>query len=222
MKGKLLISLSFIICHLSFSPAGAQTLWMTGSAVPGGVQQLTQAADGSYKFAGTLQQGELRLQTTKKATSATRYLTPLLPDAPIANKGLGFTETADPQAPAWQVPFSEDAYRFTVDTQYRQLRGEVFQPWGELFIAGGATEVGWKCEGKMLPDVEEPASFKFQGQDRWGPKALHPYRQDADILSDQQLRTGGTDTKWTISREGTYRITVDVFHETVKAQLVQK
>ncbi len=243
MKGKLLISLSFIICHLSFSPAGAQTLWMTGSAVPGGVQQLTQAADGSYKFAGTLQQGELRLQTTKKATSATRYLTPLLPDAPIANKGLGFTETADPQAPAWQVPFSEDAYRFTVDTRYRQLRGEVFQPWGELFIAGGATEVGWKCEGKMLlmtqdaenpnlwtwegelkrhPNVEEPASFKFQGQDRWGPKALHPYRQDADILSDQQLRTGGTDTKWTISREGTYRITVDVFHETVKAQLVQK
>lgn len=241
MKRNILITLSFIICQLVFCPAGAQSLWITGSAVPGGIQQLTATPDGNFKYAGSLQAGELRVQTTKKAGKDTRYLTPLLPDASIANKGIGYTETTDAEAAGWQVPVSEDRYRFTVNRHVRLLRGEIFQPWGELFIAGGATEVGWKCEGKMLlmkqdvenpclwswegelknhPDVEEPRSFKFQGQDRWNPKSLHPYKQDTDILEDQQMRTGGDDTKWTISREGTYRISVDVFHETVKAEVI--
>ena len=238
----LLISLTFIICHLSFSAARAQSeLWITGSAVPGGIQKLTVAPGHSFKYAGELDAGELRIQTTKKVGKDTRYYAPALPDANIANRGTAFTETADATTAAWQVSFGSANYRFTVDARGKSLRGEVFHPWGELFIAGGATEVGWKCEGKMLlmtqdlenpcvwtwegelrnrPQFEEPRSFKFQGQDRWGPKALHPYTQGADILTDGQLRTGGDDTKWTISREGRYRITVDVFHETVKAELI--
>jgi len=76
----------------------------------------------------------------------------------------------------------------------------------------------WEGELKEHPQVEEPRSFKFQGQDRWGPKSLHPYTQGTDILKVGQLRTGGDDTKWEISQEGRYRITVDVFHETVKAE----
>ena len=112
---------------------------------------------------------------------------------------------------------------------------------GNLFIAGGATEVGWK-EGKMLlmtqdlnnpciwtwegelkrhPEFEEPTCFKFQGQDRWNPKNLHPYKQGADILQDEQLRTGGSDTKWEVKQEGRYRITIDLFNETVKAELLK-
>ena len=168
-------------------------------------------------------------------------MAPNLPDALIANKGLRFTETTDAEAAAWQVPFAEDRYRFVIDTKNHTLRGEIFQPWGELFIAGGATEVGWK-EGKMLlmtqdlnnpciwtwegelkrhPEFEEPTSFKFQGQDRWNPKNLHPYKQDADILQDEQLRTGGSDTKWEVKQEGRYRITIDLFYETVKAELLK-
>jgi hypothetical protein len=216
-------------------------LWITGSAVPGGVQKLIATADNGYKFAGTLQAGELRIQTTRKAGKDTRYMCPDLPDALIANKGLHFTETADAQAAAWQVPFTEDRYRFVIDTRSHTLRGEIFQPWGELFIAGGATEAGWH-EGKMLlmeqnddnpciwtwegelkrrPENEEPTSFKFQGQDRWNPKNLHPYKEGTDILKDEQLRTGGSDTKWQVSQEGRYRITIDLFHETVKAELLK-
>ena len=241
MKTKLLIVLSLVIFHLTFSPAAAQTLFISGSAVPGGVQQLTATPDGGFKYAGTLLAGELRLQTTKKAGRDTRYLVPLLKDACIANKGLGYKETTDATAAAWQVPVGEDHYRFTVNPHVRVLRGEIVVPWGELFIAGGATEVGWKCEGKMLlmkqsldnpyvwtwegelkrhPEVEEPASFKFQGQDRWHPKALHPYRQDADMLTDGMLRTGGDDTKWTLTKDGRYRITVDIFKETIKAEYI--
>ena len=237
----LQLSLLLLGYWFYFSPAVAQTLWMTGSAVPGGVQQLTATPDGGFKYTGALQAGELRLQTTKKAGRDTRYLVPLLTDASIANKGLGYKETTDAEAAAWQVPVSEDHYRFTVNPHVRVLRGEIVYPWGELFIAGGATEVGWKCEGKMLlmkqsldnpyvwtwegelkrhPEVEEPASFKFQGQDRWHPKALHPYRQDADILTDGMLRTGGDDTKWTLSKDGRYRITVDIFKETINAEFI--
>ena len=235
---KIIASLCFVCCVTN---AAAQQLWISGSAVPGGVQELTVAPGQNFKFAGELQCGELRIQTTKKVTSSTRFLAPTLPDANIANRGIAFTETSDATAPAWQVSFPSHVYRFSVDRSAHSLRGEVFQPWGELFIAGGATEVGWKCEGKMLlmqqdpqnpciwtwkgelrkrPQFEEPRSFKFQGQDRWTPKALHPYAQGADILKDGQLRTGGDDTKWDVSREGRYRITVDVFHETVKAEFL--
>ena len=221
--------------------ADIPALWISGTAVPGGVQQLEAMPDGkTYKFAGQLLPGELIIQTTKKAGKTTRYIVPTLPDALIVSRGIRFRETTDAQA-AWQVPFENDLYRFTVSIARQQVSGEIFQPWGELFIAGGATEVGWACEGKMLlmtqapqnpclwtwegelrsrPENEEPRSFKFQGQDRWHPKSLHPYRQGTDILSEPRLRTGGDDTKWEVSRDGRYRIQVDLFHETVKAELV--
>lgn len=220
-----------------------EELWMAGSAVPGGTQQLQLMADGSFKFAGTLQEGELRIQTQRRAGRATTYLAPQLPDALIANRGLQYQPTTDAQAAAWQVPFTEERYRLSIDTRRHVLHGELVQPWGELFIAGGATQVGWKSEGKMLlmkqdgdnpfiwtwegelkahPEVEEPQSFKFQGQDRWHPKSLHPYRADGDILTDRQLRTGGDDTKWTITEEGIYRITIDLLHETVEAKIINK
>lgn len=219
-----------------------QNLWITGSAVPGGVQQLVKGGDGSFKYAGKLTEGEVRVMTTKKAGKNTVYLLPVMTDANIVNRGEAYQETTDGTKAAWQVSVTDDCYRFTVNPQNMKLRGEIFYPWGELFIAGGATEAGWKCEGKMLlmkqdinnpyvwtwegelkshPEVEEPEGFKFQGQDRWNPKSIHPYKADADILSDGQFRTGGDDTKWKISKPGRYRITVNLFYETVKAELIK-
>jgi len=234
-------SFLFAVCCLVCSHVAAQDLWITGSAVPGGTQKLEKVADNDYKYAGRLNAGELRVTTAKKPRKGDRYLTPIVADANLVNKGIAYSETTDAQAAAWQVLISEDRYRLHVYTDKKVLRGEIFQPWGELFIAGGATEVGWK-EGKMLlmkqnlnnpciwtwegelkrhPEVEEPMSFKFQGQDRWYPKSLHPYRQGTDVLKERRLRTGGADTKWEISRDGRYRITVDLFHETIQAEIVK-
>ena len=236
MKKFLFVALFLMSC--GFAAAQSQ-LWAVGSAVPGGAQQLEQVADGEFKYCGTLSVGELRLQTQRNASDGTRYLNPTLPDANIVSGGAVFQESTT-AGEAWQVVVSENRYSFHVDMDNHTLRGELVQPWGELFIAGGATEVGWKCEGKMLlmqqsidnpfvwtwegelknhPDVEESRSFKFQGQDRWGPKSLHPYKQDTDILSESRLRRGGTDTKWTITKEGRYRITVDVLKEKVNAEM---
>lgn len=234
-------SLLFAVCCFVCSHMAAQDLWITGSAVPGGAQKLEKVADNDYKYAGRLNAGELRVATAKKPRKGTRFFSPVLMDANLVNKGIAYCETTDAKAPAWQVVVSEDRYRLHVYTDRKELRGEIFQPWGELFIAGGATEAGWK-DGKMLlmkqdlnnpclwtwegelkrhPEVEEPTSFKFQGQDRWYPKNLHPYRQGTDVLQDRRLRTGGDDTKWEISRDGRYRITVDLFHETIQADIVK-
>ena len=234
-------SLLFAVCCFVCSHMAAQDLWITGSAVPGGAQKLEKVADNDFKYAGRLNAGELRVATAKKPRKGTRFFSPVLMDANLVNKGIAYCETTDAKAPAWQVVVSEDRYRLHIYTDRKELRGEIFQPWGELFIAGGATEAGWK-EGKMLlmkqdlnnpclwtwegelkrhPEVEEPTSFKFQGQDRWYPKNLHPYRQGTDVLQDRRLRTGGDDTKWEISRDGRYRITVDLFHETIQADIVK-
>ena len=234
-------SFLFTVFCLVCSHIAAQDLWITGSAVPGGAQKLEKVADNDYKYAGRLNAGELRVSTAKKPHKGNRYLTPTVADASLVNKGIAYSETADAQAAAWQVVVSEDRYRLHVYTDKKVLHGEIFQPWGELFIAGGATEAGWH-EGKMLlmkqdlnnpclwtwegelkrhPEVEEPTSFKFQGQDRWYPKNLHPYHQGTDVLKEHRLRTGGDDTKWKISRDGRYRIVVDLFHETIQAEIVK-
>lgn len=237
---KVIIFLCLLCCNIA---AAQDALWITGSAVPGGTQQLTKATAENLKFAGQLNAGELRIMTTKKAGPKTVYLAPTVADACVANNGLSYRQTTRADEAVWQVPVADPFYRFSVNTATKTLKGEIFQPWGELFIAGGATEVGWKCEGKMLlmkhdvenpcvwtwegelkkhPEVEEPTSFKFQGQDRWRPKSLHPYIQGTDILTNQQLRTGGADTKWQVKQEGRYRITVNVFYETVQALFLGK
>lgn len=216
-------------------------LWITGSAVPGGTQKLEMVTDNDFKYAGPLKAGELRVITTKKVDKKTQYLAPTLPDANVANHGIGFTVTTDAASKAWQVVVDDDHYRLHVYLDRQTLGGEICQPWGELFIGGGATETGWK-EGKMQlmrqqldnpyvwtwegelkrhDGVEEPTSFKFQGQNRWHPKALHPYVQGADILNDQRLRIGGNDTKWSITKDGVYRITIDIFKEKVQAELIK-
>ena len=59
--------LSLIIFSLFVSNAIAQDLWISGTAVPGGTQKLTQLADGDYKYAGRLNAGELRIMSTRKA-----------------------------------------------------------------------------------------------------------------------------------------------------------
>lgn len=118
-----------------------QELWIIGTAVPGGAQKLTKVSDNDFKYAGRLKAGELRVATAKKAGKRTTYLVADAPDANIVNKGIGYTVTTDAKQAAWQVVVSEDRYRFHIDTEKKQLRGELFQPWGELFLAGGATEV---------------------------------------------------------------------------------
>ena len=237
-------TLLMFICLMAAQMLTAQEysqLWITGTAVPGGTQQLEMVSDNDFKYAGPLKAGELRIITTKKVGKKTQFLAPVLPDANVANHGITFAATTDITSEPWQVVVDDEHYRLHVYPKSKILHGEICYPWGELFIGGGATDTGWK-EGKMQlmnqqPDnpyvwtwqgelrrhegVEEPTSFKFQGQNRWYPKALHPYSQGTDILSDRRLRIGGDDTKWSITKDGVYRITIDIFNEKVQAEFIK-
>ena len=73
---RLCLSLLLMAASASLWAQQYKELWIAGSAVPGGTQRLQLMADGSFKFAGTLQEGELRIQTQRRAGRAATYLAP--------------------------------------------------------------------------------------------------------------------------------------------------
>ena len=233
---KIIITMAALLGTLQIN---AQTdLWITGTAVPGGTQKLETFPDGQFKFAGTLLAGELKVITTETIESSTNFLAPRYAESYVVNKGLTYSQTRNESAAGWIVPFSEDRYKFTIDTKNHSLKGEIFVPWREVYMAGGACEIGWNAF-VMLPftqdesdpnvftwtgelregkNIEEPRRFKLQGQNTWGPKSLHPYMQDEAVLTSTQMRHEGDDTKWEIAQDGFYRLTVNVFKDTFKAE----
>ena len=218
-------------------------LYITGSAVPNGIQRLEHYPDGTFKFHGTLFAGSLYITDTNGTTTATRYCKPTIVGADIVTNGTTFTSASTQAGAEWEVIARADNYRFTVNLSSHTLQGELFTPWYEAWIVGGCTAVdqqsGWDLE-KGLPmeqSIEDPYvwnfvgrlktysenveanRFKINGQYDWAPKALHPFVQDTDILSARQVYSGtGQDYKWSISHDGYYRITMNCFLETIEAE----
>ena len=237
--------LSVVSCLLSsVSAQDYSRFWAVGTAVPGGIQELTPFPNKQFKYTGRLiEGGTLAFRNMEIPQATTRYLKPTYEDAYAVTNTTPFTMATarDSLASLWTVPLTEDVYRITIDINAKTLTGELFRPWNELFIVGGATECGWVTytflpftrdenevctwdwtgELKERQEFGEPCRFKFEGQNAWEPKVLHPFSQDEDILSSTQLLTGGSaDNKWSIRQEGYYHIRVDVFRETVHAEFL--
>ena len=219
------------------------TLYVTGSAVPGGeVIPLEKWEDGTFKFHGPLLPGELYIITTSGIRATTRFYAPRQAGSTIVNDGISYSAVNSQDQAAWTVPFAADNYRFTVSTTSRTVSGELFTWWYETWIVGGCTEDGqgsWRLEAGK-PMVQNPVNpyewtwvgelrnytanveskrFKILGQYGWNPKSLHPYRQDASILKARQaIYNNSNDYKWTIGEDGYYRITCNVFLETVTGE----
>lgn len=241
-----LLYIFLLLLPASAMAQGFEELWATGSAVPQGTCPLIKRPDGQFRFAGPLNAGELKIMTTEVyQEGVTKFLKPQLADSYLINYGLNYVVTSDVEQPGWVVSFQEDTYRFLVDPVARRITGELMLPWNEVFIAGSAFEGGadnreWNRNG-MLPferdhdnpyvfswtgqlapydNVVEPGRFKLEGQMTWGPRELHPYVQDENLLESTQMRMGGDDTKWHVYTEGTYHIVVDLFNETFHAELL--
>ena len=235
-----LLQLSIVNGQLSMVMAQTERYWALGTAVPGGKQELTPFPNKQFKYTGRLiEGGTLRFCNMEEPKGiSVRYLKPTYEDAYAVTNATPFTLVRDSTASLWTVPLTEDVYRITIDLNAKTLTGELFRPWNELFIVGGATECGWVTytflpftrdenevctwdwtgELKERQEFGEPRRFKFEGQNAWEPKVLHPFTQDEDILGSTQLLTGGSgDNKWSITKEGFYHIRVDVFRETVHA-----
>ena len=244
---KRLLLILFLECSMfivqSSMAQDMSHIWAVGTAVPEGIQELTPFPNKQFKYTGRLIEGGTLAFRNKEESTATgvRYLKPTYEDAYAVTNATPFTIAAarDSLASLWTVPLTEDIYRITIDINAKTLTGELFRPWNELFIVGGATECGWVTytflpftrdedevcawdwtgELRERQEFGEPRRFKFEGQNAWEPKVLHPYSSDEDILQSTQLLTGGNaDNKWSITKEGFYHIRVDVFRETVKAE----
>lgn len=236
---KYFLKLCFILACFSMQAQTITRLYMVGSAVPGGIQEMAAFPNNQFKYAGTLQEGTLMIRNYEEHKSLARYLTPTYEDSYVVNNSLPFILGRDTTVSKWVVPVTENRYRITVDMTAKTLKGELFTPWNELFIVGGATECGWVTytflpftrdseeicawdwtgELRERSEYAEPRRFKFNGQNAWEPKVLHPYTSDEDVLKSTQLFIGGSiDRKWSLTKEGIYHIRVDVFRETVKAE----
>ena len=247
--------LYFICCLLSINAAFAQSrLYIRGSAVPGGVQELTKFSTNvsgryTFKFHGKLLPGDLYITTTNVPRSTSYYYAPKLVDTDIVTVKASYQQQRDSVGAEWAVLFEADNYRFTVDTYNKQVTGELFAKWYEAWICGGCVEdeqgKGTDQEGhwqissgkQMVQNWEdpnvfewtgllksysynvEPKRFKINGQYGRSPKVLHPFSQDASILTAKQVwYNGSEDYKWVISKDGYYHIKINVFEETIKGE----
>ncbi|MBO4551570.1 MAG: SusF/SusE family outer membrane protein [Bacteroidaceae bacterium] len=247
-----ILHFSLFTFHLAF---GQSRLWVRGSAVPGGIQELTRFSTNTsgrytFKFHGKLLPGDLYITTTDTPKSSSRYYAPKLVDTNIVSNKADYVLKSDSIGNGWAVLFEADNYRFTVDVTNKQLTGELFTRWYEAWICGGCVEDEqgkgisgqeghWQISsGKQMeqswedPNVfewtgylasysynAEPKRFKINGQYGWSPKVLHSYTQDASILTAKQVwYNGSEDYKWAISRNGYYRIKINVFEETIEGE----
>lgn len=244
---RILIYILYILFPLVGLHAQSR-LFVRGSAVPGGLQELTRfstSTSGKYtfKFHGTLLPGDLYITTTNVPGASSLYYAPKLVDTNIVTSNTDYVQQRDSVGAEWAVLSAGDNYRFTVDITNKQVSGELFVRWYEAWICGGCVEDGqeghWQITaGKQMeqswddPNVfewtgllkaysynQEPKRFKINGQYGWGPKVLHPFTQDAAILTAKQLwYNGSEDYKWSISKDGYYHIKVNVFKETIAAE----
>ena len=261
---RYLVLLYLLVFHLfTFSPShllmAQSRLWVRGSAVPGGVQELTRFSTNTsgrytFKFHGKLLPGDLYITTTETPKSTSRYYAPKLVDTNIVTSQADYVSKTDSVGAEWAVLFEADNYRFTVDVTSKQVTGELFTRWYEAWICGGCVEDEqgkdisgqeghWQISsGKQMeqswedPNVfewtgllksysynVEPKRFKINGQYGWSPKVLHPFTQDASILTAKQVwYNGKEDYKWRIISDGYYHIKINVFKETIEGEYLGK
>lgn len=127
------------------SPSGTK-YYVKGSAVPGGIQELTRfpvpgsSSGYSYKFHGTLLPGKLYICTSTSASAP--LLKPKQLNSNIVCDNVEYTRgtATDTINSAWIVTSRSDLYRFTVTpstTTTGAVTGEIFTRWYEAWITGG-------------------------------------------------------------------------------------
>lgn len=175
---KYLLALSLLLVCQFLS---AQTrFWITGSAVPGGTQELEKfAIQGSssscFKFHGTLLPGDLYIVTTETPSASRYYYKPKLVDSNIVNDGIAWTKTRTEEGSAWAVLFEASNYRFTFNPATGgTVKGELFPWWYESLLVGGcvADKQGeskgnhsWQLESgvQMTQNLDNPYEWTFAG-----------------------------------------------------------
>lgn len=215
-------------------------LWMSGTAIPGGKLKMSALPSGEktkMRYIGALTEGAFSIASKETAGAGTEFFCPTLNGVDVL--GLTTTDLGTGATGSWSVGTASTLYKITVDMYNKTMNAEIFQPWENLYIVGGATSIGWDA-GKALPltkDAVDPTIFVFEGELRiaesgddrnkfkllgqldWGSNSLHPYTLDEPIIGSVNVLANSGDDKWIINEEeqGNYRITVNTFTETIAA-----
>ena len=218
-------------------------LWITGSAVSGNVVKLVEDPNqipGCFRYNGKFESGEFKIMNTPKIQSNTKFYVPVSEDANVAgSQSMQITDNVN--LPGWKVTIPDDSYKIKINTITETVNGEIFIVRNDLFIVGGATEVGWDAKHaiRLKKDANNPNlylfsgvlkeaesgedrnMFKLLGQKDWEPISFHPKTQNENLSTSQYIfKNYPGDHKWVIdlNKQGEYTIEVDLLNEMISTK----
>lgn len=94
----------------------------------------------------------------------------------------------------------------------------------DIMVWEGELRIGWEkktgADGKPV-NPDEPDKFKILTAQDWFRDTYHPYIADVSAEGTTDARiTGGDDVKWTISRDGVYRLELNTKTETLTGKFL--
>lgn len=95
----------------------------------------------------------------------------------------------------------------------------------DIMVWEGELRIGWEKktgdDGKRI-DPDEPDKFKILTAQDWFRDTYHPYVADVPAEGNTEARiTGGDDVKWSISRDGVYRLELNTKTEILTGAFVR-
>lgn len=228
--------------------SGVTRLYARGSAIPGGIKELTSFnSRNCFKYHGKLLPGTFVITPSKTGGTRfykpTQFNSNVVNDGisyTSTTDSVAAAWTVLFEADNYR--FTVTPATTTTGT----MQGELFTWWYESWICGGCVEDNqtpgagnwqissgkameqsslnpyewtWTGELRNYTSNDEPKRFKINGQYGWSPKVLHPFKQDESILTSKEIwYNGSSDYKWAISGDGFYRITINIFEETIKGE----
>ena len=249
--GEYKITVDLAALTMSVEKSGATEYYLIGTAIPDGSAKLEAAPTGvahNYIYTGKLQEGTLKLSTTADGSEGSYFY--VLP-ADSQNKDITFASamafTTDAAAEGWSVGTPNDYYRLKINLVDNTISAEtVTSKIVELYMVGGATEIGWDAEnalpftqdevnpfvftweGKLTSDgtATDNSAFKIIGEKSWSGTTFNavsdwaPVLEATTYLQDGNKENPQRDYKWIVDAEkqGDYKITVDLLKESFKAE----
>ena len=209
--------------------------------------QLEKVSQYIFRYEGVLAAGEMKacLQTGDWGVS---FIRPAFGGCKINKSGVEseeFVFTTNPDD-KWQV---EEAgqYRLTFDLEHWTIKAEYVadiptpdkQPLEaeNVYIVGDATPNGWSIDEPTKLEKVSQYIFKYEGElvngelkaclqtGDWGVSFIRPAFGGCKIdkngvESDEFVFTTNPDDKWQVTESGQYRLTFDLEHWTIKAEVL--
>ncbi len=225
-------------------PTYPDKYYVTGSAVDNQVIEMSKIENFEFKQSLACKAGNIILMDTPVKGDDTRYFVPMFEDVDVSfGRGMisKLCVTTDTDARGWSVSVPGD-YIVYISCSDNKYMGRKHKQRKYLYLVGGCLERSWDysddsiCafypnpenanelvwEGELATGVDgtpEPDQFKILTEKSWTDENYHPYVQGTLAEGTTPIRTtDGGDTKWKITKDGRYRITIDTFKETMTTE----